>query len=71
MGPDGKSWAFNTSVAEQSNGWINGYTSMCREMQAVKYNFFLDEMIRLRNIIVVARLVAQGHNPRHAPPNHP
>lgn len=45
MGPDGTSWAFNTSVAEQGNGWINGYTSICWEMQAVKYDFFLDEMI--------------------------
>jgi hypothetical protein len=67
MGPDGTSWAFNTSVAEQGNGWINGYTSICREMQAVKYDFFLDEMIRLRNEITIARLAAQGHNPGHAP----
>ncbi|KAJ6463105.1 hypothetical protein DFH09DRAFT_1492323 [Mycena vulgaris] len=54
MGPDGKTWFFNTSVAEQTNVWLGGYHSMCREMLPVKYNFFLDEMIRLRNQTIVA-----------------
>jgi hypothetical protein len=64
MGPDGTTWFFNTSVAEQTNVWFGGYHSICREMIEVKYNFFLDEMIRLRNQITVAKLQADGHNPR-------
>lgn len=67
MGPDGKSWAFNTSIVEQCNGWINGYTAICREMQAIKYDFFLDEMICLRNEITVTHLGVQGQNPCHTP----
>ncbi|KAJ7630261.1 hypothetical protein FB45DRAFT_792746 [Roridomyces roridus] len=63
MGPDGK-WFFNTSVAEQTNVWLGGYHSICREMLPVKYNFFLDEMIRLRNQQTVAKLAVGGHNPR-------
>ncbi|KAJ7513195.1 hypothetical protein B0H11DRAFT_1698549 [Mycena galericulata] len=64
MGPDGKGWFFNTSVAEQTNVWLGGYHSMCREMLPVKFSFFLDEMIRLRNQITVDKLRADGHNPR-------
>jgi hypothetical protein len=64
MGPDGKTWFFNTSIAEQTNVWLGGFHSMCREMLLVKYNFFLDEMIRLRNEITVAKLAADGFSPR-------
>lgn len=56
-------WYFNTSVAEQTNAWLGGYHSMCREMLPAKFDFFLDEMIRLRNVEVIARLAAAGHNP--------
>ncbi|KAF8957605.1 hypothetical protein BDZ97DRAFT_1669810 [Flammula alnicola] len=57
-------WFFNTSIAEQTNAWLGGYHSMCREMLPAKYEFFLDEMIRLRNIEVIRRLERQGHHPR-------
>lgn len=67
QGSDGN-WFFNTSVAKQVNVWLGGFHSICREMLPVKYNFFLDEMIRLRNQIVVAKLEAQGYHPHHAPP---
>lgn len=70
MGPDGK-WFFNTSIAEQINVWLGGFHAICREMLPIKYNFFLDEMIRLRNEIVVAQLQASGHQPRHAPSSSP
>lgn len=40
-------WFFNTSVAEQTNAWLGGYQSMCQEMLPVKFDFFLDEMIKL------------------------
>lgn len=61
---DSGGWYFNTSVAEQTNAWMGGYHSICREMLPEKFNFFLDEMIRLRNIEVIRRLHQQGHNPR-------
>jgi hypothetical protein len=64
MGPDGNTWFFNTSIAEQTNVWLGGYQSICREMLPVKYNFFLDEMIRLRNQTIVASLASAGHEPR-------
>ncbi|KAJ7211529.1 hypothetical protein C8J57DRAFT_1097682, partial [Mycena rebaudengoi] len=42
--PDGK-WRFNSSAAEQANGWFGGFQSMVREMAAERYDFFLHEMI--------------------------
>lgn len=65
MDDEKKKWWFNTSVAEQINVWLGGYHSICREMHPVKYNFFLDEMIHLRNEMTVAKLAEAGHNPRH------
>lgn len=56
-------WYFNTSVAEQTNAWLGGYHSICREMLPAKFNFFLDEMIRLHNIEVLHKLDEAGHNP--------
>lgn len=60
-------WFFNTSVAEQGNNWLGKFRAMCREMGVLRFNFFLDEMIRLKNIIIVEELRKQGYNPRHAP----
>lgn len=57
-------WFFNTSVAEQTNSWLGGYHSICREMLPAKYELFLDEMIRLRNLEVLKRLDAEGSRPR-------
>lgn len=68
MSDDNTGWWFNTSVAEQVNIWLGSYHAICQEMLPIKYNFFLDEMIRLRNSITVSRLEAKGWNPRHAPP---
>ena len=56
-------WTFNTSVAEQTNAWLQGYHSMCREMLPARFDFFLDEMIRLKNVEVIARLQKRGKNP--------
>ena len=69
MDDDGTGWWFNTSIAEQVNVWLGSYHSICREMLPVKYNFFLDEMIRLRNIVTVEGLEGKGLNPRHSPPS--
>jgi hypothetical protein len=64
---DGKGWYFNSSIAEQTNVWIGGYHSICREMLVDKYNFFLDEMILRRNSLTRARLEKQGHSPETWP----
>ncbi|THU93141.1 hypothetical protein K435DRAFT_580726, partial [Dendrothele bispora CBS 962.96] len=42
-------WFFNTSVAEQTNVWFGRYHSICREMGAVFYEFFLNQMILMHN----------------------
>jgi hypothetical protein len=44
-------WFFDTSIAEQTNVWLGGFHTMCREMHAVFYDFFLDEMIMTCNEI--------------------
>ena len=56
-------WFFNTSIAEQTNVWMNGFQAMLREMTAVNYNFFLDEMIIRRNKAIVHKLFIQGKYP--------
>ena len=56
-------WFFNTSV-EQVNAWLGGYLLICREMLPVKYNFFLDEMIRLWNVEQLKKLNREARNPR-------
>ncbi|KAF8804503.1 hypothetical protein BYT27DRAFT_7106918 [Phlegmacium glaucopus] len=57
-------WFFNTSVAEQVNAWLQGYHSICCEMLPIKFDFFLDEMIRQRNVEHLKKLDAEGKNPR-------
>ncbi|KJA20094.1 hypothetical protein HYPSUDRAFT_114200, partial [Hypholoma sublateritium FD-334 SS-4] len=60
LGENGKAWFFNSSVAEQTNTWLGGYQSICREMTAHRFNFFLDEMIRHRNVITKKKLAKEG-----------
>ena len=43
---DGKSWRFNSSAAEQTNVWFGGYRAIVCEIQADRYDFFLDEMVK-------------------------
>ncbi|KAF8077601.1 hypothetical protein FPV67DRAFT_1614590 [Lyophyllum atratum] len=52
---DGK-WRFNSSAAEQANAWFGGYQAIVREMQVDRYEFFLDEMIKRRNRIIIREL---------------
>lgn len=59
-GSNGK-WVFNSSVAEQTNTWIVGYHSMLCEIYRHNYEFFLDEMITLRNASVIVKLGAKNH----------
>ncbi|KAF8423005.1 hypothetical protein L210DRAFT_3322013, partial [Boletus edulis BED1] len=56
MNEDGTGWWFNMSITEQINVWLGSYHSICREMLLVKYNFFLDEMVCLHNIVTIASL---------------
>jgi hypothetical protein len=58
-------WYFNTSISEQNNIWLGGFHTMCRDMRAVFYDFFLDEMIRLQNEVTLVRLHLQGPEPRY------
>ncbi|KAF8957712.1 hypothetical protein BDZ97DRAFT_2078966 [Flammula alnicola] len=53
-------WRFNSSAAEQANAWIGGYQAIVREMQADRYEFFLDEMIKRRNCNIIKDLEKKG-----------
>jgi hypothetical protein len=64
---DGDKWRFNSSAAEQTNAWLGGYQSMVREMEVVRYNFFLDEMIMRRNRSLIAELERKGKKPYSIP----
>lgn len=63
---DGK-WRFNSSAAEQTNAWYGGFLAIVRDMQADRYNFFLDEMVRRRNQIIVQELERKGQEPYNIP----
>lgn len=63
---DGK-WTFNTSAAEQVNAWLVKYKTIVREMEETRYNFFLDELISLRNEYIVSVLQKNGRCPHFVP----
>ncbi|KAH9808606.1 hypothetical protein DFH28DRAFT_1193006 [Melampsora americana] len=52
---DGK-WIFNASAAELTNIWYGGFASICRNMHSLVYNFFLEEMVYLRNTWLTKKL---------------
>lgn len=60
-------WRVNTSICEQTNVWFGGYISIVREMEVVRYNFFLDEMIKRRNRYVIGELHHKGKAPWTVP----
>ncbi|KAG8937697.1 hypothetical protein FRC00_002163 [Tulasnella sp. 408] len=60
---DGDKWRFNSSIAEQTNVWLGGYHTIVREMGDLKYNFFLDRMMVLRDRLVLKRLQDDSHEP--------
>jgi len=60
-------WIFNLSAAEQVNAWIGGYLAMVCEMLAHQYDFFLDEMIKRRNEMVLEHLANAGQAPYYVP----
>ena len=63
---DGK-WRFNSSAAEQTNAWYGGFLAIVRNMQADRYEFFLDEMIKRRNHLIVKELQRKGKAPYRIP----
>lgn len=67
LGEDGKTWWFNTSIAEQTNVWYGGFAAIVREMTATKYDFFLDEMVKMKNGLTRERLVSAGCLPGYRP----
>ncbi|KAI0321281.1 hypothetical protein OF83DRAFT_1168620 [Amylostereum chailletii] len=60
-------WRFNSSAAEMTNAWFGGYHAIAREMHALRYDFFLDEMIKHRNRMIVEELRRAGANPLEVP----
>ena len=64
---DDGGWFFNSSAAEQLNVWLGKYHSICREMTVERFNFFLDEMIKRRNRMIVAQLKEKGYRPYRIP----
>jgi hypothetical protein len=63
LGENGRNWWFNTSIAEQTNVWLGGFHSICQEMAVDMFDFFLDEMVMMRNRATKAKLMGQGLNP--------
>ncbi|KAI0311591.1 hypothetical protein OF83DRAFT_1068546 [Amylostereum chailletii] len=61
---DGK-WRFNSSAAEMTNSWFGGFQSIVQEMRKDRYDFFLDEMIKQRNRMIVNDLECRGLHPYH------
>ncbi|KAJ7075798.1 hypothetical protein B0H15DRAFT_791429, partial [Mycena belliarum] len=64
---DENKWIFNSSVAEQVNVWFGKYQPIVKEMPVLRYNFFLDEMISLRNDWMVRKLRLDGKQPHFIP----
>ncbi|KZT50698.1 hypothetical protein CALCODRAFT_444209 [Calocera cornea HHB12733] len=52
----GKRWTFNSSACEQTNAWLRKFQGIVREMLPVRYEFFLDEVIKARNSFLVQEL---------------
>ncbi|KAF8186294.1 hypothetical protein BJ912DRAFT_1022838 [Pholiota molesta] len=59
-GEGDKAWYFNSSIAEQTNVWLGTFNPIVREMLPDRYNFFLDQMILLRNRMTRDALEKEG-----------
>ncbi|TBU38024.1 hypothetical protein BD309DRAFT_1059390 [Dichomitus squalens] len=64
---DGNRWRFNSSAAEMTNAWFGGFQAMVREMRESRYDFFLDEVIRIRNLLTADDLGKAGAHPMLLP----
>ncbi|KAJ6619830.1 hypothetical protein B0H10DRAFT_1124062 [Mycena sp. CBHHK59/15] len=56
-------WVFNSSAAEQANVWFGKFQNTVQEMPVLRFNFFLDEMISIRNEKIVQDLRKSGRKP--------
>nr|GAT55111.1 predicted protein [Mycena chlorophos] len=56
-------WTLNSSNAEQANVWYGAFQAITREMSEPRYNFFLDEMVTIRNEWIVDELERKGKQP--------
>ncbi|KAJ7510345.1 hypothetical protein B0H11DRAFT_1702034, partial [Mycena galericulata] len=62
IGENGK-WVFNSSATEQANVWFGKFQNTVQEMPVLRFNFFLDEMIYLRNEKIIKDLREAGRKP--------
>ena len=60
-------WRFNSSAAEMINAWFGKYLPIARQMRADRYEFFLDEMIKQKDRILIDDLEKRGHLPWSIP----
>jgi hypothetical protein len=61
----GNKWRFNSSAAEMTNAWFDGFAAIVREMREDRYDFFLDEMIKHHNRFVVDDLHRRNEGPHY------
>ena len=64
---EAQKWVFNSSAAEQTNVWYGKFLPVVREMSQVHFNFFLDEMIKQKDRILIDDLEKRGHLPWSIP----
>lgn len=50
-----------------TNVWFGGYQAIVRDMRVERFNFFLDEMIKRRNRMIVGDLRRRGKCPYEIP----
>ncbi|EJU00098.1 hypothetical protein DACRYDRAFT_54798, partial [Dacryopinax primogenitus] len=50
-------WTFNSSACEQTNAWLGNFDGIVQEMLPVRYEFFLDEVIKAHNCFHVEELL--------------
>ncbi|KAF8579221.1 hypothetical protein K439DRAFT_1648540 [Ramaria rubella] len=60
-------WVFNSSIAEQTNVWFEGFLAIVWEMSVLCFNVLLDEMIKRCNHYIVSELEQKGHHPWSMP----
>ena len=56
-------WTFNSLAAKQANVWFRQFLSIVQEMTPVHFNFFLDEMLIVKNEHTVAVLACHRCHP--------
>ena len=60
-------WQFNLSAAEQTNTWYGHFLAIVHNIQADQCKFFLDDMIKWQNRMVVMELKCKGKLPYNIP----